>query len=73
LDRHFELLPGNQFAKALSHQHPVGIGLVAVNNGAKGIHSVTLQEDIDFDEVTLRVTSRFVVQATHTRRFLDFN
>ena len=51
LDRHLELLAGNQFAQLLGHHEPVGVGLVAVGDGAERVDLFALEQDVDLDQV----------------------
>src|SRR5664280_1498434 len=62
LDRHLELLTRDQLAQLGGHRHAVRIGLVLVHDGAKGVHRLALQQDVDLDQVGGLLADRFVVQ-----------
>src|SRR3954453_19858881 len=51
LDRHFELLPWDEFAQLRRHRRAVGVGLVLVHDRGKRINRLALQQDVDLHEV----------------------
>ena len=62
LDRDFELLARDEFLQALRHSQAIGISLVLVNNRAKGIHAITIEQDIDLHQVGDLLAAFVVIQ-----------
>ena len=58
----FELLSGDEFLEALRHAQTVGVGLVLVDDRTESVNSVSVEENIDLDEVSDLFATLVVVQ-----------
>ncbi|MBG9887033.1 hypothetical protein ABE10_10920, partial [Bacillus toyonensis] len=62
LDRHLELLPRDELAQPLGHHRAVAVGLVTMHDRAEGVDLLTLEQDVDLDEVGLLGARGLVVE-----------
>ena len=62
LDRHLELLPRDQLLQLGRDVDAVVVRLVLVHDGREGVHRLTVQQDVDLDQVGLLLAAGLVVQ-----------
>ena len=62
LDRHLELLPRNELAQLLRHLDAVVVGLVLVDDRAERVDRLSLEQDVDLDQVGRLLVVDLVVQ-----------
>ena len=56
------MLSGNEFLEALRHAQTVGVGLVLVDDRTESVNSVSVEENIDLDEVSDLLAALVVVK-----------
>ena len=56
------MLSGNEFLEALRHAQTVGVGLVLVDDRTESVNSVSVEENIDLDEVSDLLATLVVVK-----------
>src|SRR4051794_9271829 len=68
LDWNLELLARDEFFQLGGHHDAVGVGLVFMYDRRKGIDRLTVQQEVDFDQISRLFAGRLVVQAGITPR-----